>query len=62
MGCIFIEFCRTAKIITNDERKILDEKLDIRNSCSHPNNIKISESKATRFLEDLIDNILIKYI
>src|SRR3989304_6332686 len=55
---IFIELCRTASIITNDERKILVEKLDIRNSCAHPNPIKISESKATSYIEDLIDNIM----
>lgn len=37
----FIEICRSARIISNDVRKILDEKLGIRNSCAHPNNIKV---------------------
>jgi len=56
----FIELCRSAKIITQDQRKILDEKLGIRNSSAHPNGIKIHESKATNFIEDLIDNIILK--
>ena len=32
----FIEFCRSAKIISNDVRKILEQKLDTRNSSAHP--------------------------
>jgi hypothetical protein len=58
---IFIEICRSAKIITNDEKKLLDEKLGVRNSCSHPNTIVVPESKAASFIEDLIHNIVLKY-
>lgn len=32
----FIEICRAAGIISNDVRKILDQKLGTRNSCAHP--------------------------
>jgi len=56
----FIEICRSASIISKDIRKILDEKLGIRNTCAHPNDIKISESKATSFIEDLVENVLLK--
>lgn len=57
----FIELSRSANIISNDVRKILDEKLGTRNSAAHPSGIKISGHKATEFGLDLIDNVLLKY-
>ena len=57
----FIELCRSAGVISADVRKILDDKLGIRNSCAHPSGIKISQFKATEFLNDLIQNVVIKY-
>ena len=46
----FIELLRVAKIISNDTRKILDEKLAFRNTCAHPNTVIIKESKAISFI------------
>jgi hypothetical protein len=57
----FIELIRSAKIITNDVRKILDAKLGIRNSSAHPSAITISEVKTTDFVIDLVDNVILKY-
>lgn len=57
----FIEICRSANIISNDVRKILDEKRGIRNSCAHPNSIVVKEAKAINFVEDLIENIVTKF-
>lgn len=57
----FIEFCRVAKIISNDIRKILDTKLGIRNTFAHPSNLKVSETKAIEFIEDLVNNVILKY-
>lgn len=57
----FIELMRSAGIISNDVRKLLDEKLGIRNSAAHPSGIKFSGHKATEFALDLIENILLKY-
>lgn len=57
----FIEFARSAKIISKDIRKILDTKLGIRNTSAHPSAVKISEVKATDFIIDLVENIIIKY-
>lgn len=57
----FIEVCRSANIVTNDVRKILDEKLGTRNSCAHPSTITIGESKVVSFIEDLVDNVIAKY-
>lgn len=57
----FIEFLRTAGVISNDVRKILDTKLGIRNSSAHPSAIVISDVKATDFIIDLVENIIAKY-
>ncbi len=58
---IFIEVCRSANIINNDIRKILDEKIGIRNTCAHPSAIEIPKTKVVNFIEDLIENVIIKY-
>ena len=57
----FIELMRSEKIISNDIRKILDEKLGIRNSASHPSPITIEGHKATEFILDLVENVILKY-
>jgi len=57
----FIEFCRSAKIISNDVRKILDQKLQTRNSCAHPSGVKINQTKVIDFVEDLVENVVLKY-
>ena len=57
----FIEFCRVAKIISKDVRKILDQKLETRNSSAHPSGVKITKIKAIDFVEDLIENVVLKY-
>jgi hypothetical protein len=57
-----IELARAAQIISNDVRKILDAKLGIRNSSAHPSGVTISEVKATDFVMDLVENVLIKYV
>lgn len=56
-----IEICKSAGIISNDVRKILDAKLGIRNSFAHPSNITLPKSKALEFIEDLIENVILKY-
>jgi len=57
----FIEFCRQAKIISNDVRKILEQKLDTRNSCAHPSGVTINKTKVIDFVEDLVENVVLKY-
>lgn len=57
----FIEFLRSAKVVSNDVRKILDTKLGIRNSTAHPSAVTLSEVKATDFIIDLVDNVVLKY-
>lgn len=57
----FIELARSANVISNDVRKIMDDKLGVRNSAAHPSGIKISGHKATEYALDLINNVLLKY-
>jgi len=57
----FIEILRSASVVTKDVRKILDEKLGFRNTCAHPNDIVIPESKVVAAIEDLVYNVLLKY-
>lgn len=56
-----IELLRAAGIISNDVRKILEEKLGTRNSSAHPSGITIKRSKAIEFIDDLIENVVLKY-
>lgn len=57
----FIELCREAKIISNDVRKILDQKLETRNTCAHPSGVTISKTKVIDFVEDLVENVVLKF-
>jgi len=57
----FIEFLRSSGIISNDVRKILDQKLGIRNSAAHPSTVSFKQSKANEFFEDLLENVYKKY-
>lgn len=58
---VFIEVARSAGIISNDVRKILDEKLGIRNTFAHPCAVEIHDTKVINFIEDLVDNVITKY-
>jgi len=58
---VFIEVCRSARIISNDVKKILEEKLGIRNTCAHPSGVEIHRTKVVNFIEDLVDNVVVKY-
>ncbi len=57
----FIEIMRAANIINNDVRKILDQKLGTRNSYAHPTTLSLSPVKASEFVQDLINNVVLKY-
>lgn len=57
----FIELCRTGGIISNDVRKILEQKLGTRNSCAHPSGVTVNESKVIDFIDDLVENVILKF-
>ncbi|MDF2116685.1 hypothetical protein PY365_13945 [Roseiarcaceae bacterium H3SJ34-1] len=56
-----IELMRSSGVISNDVRKILDEKLSVRNSCAHPSGIVVKPSRVIDFVDDLIENVVLKY-
>jgi hypothetical protein len=58
---VFIEIAKSAGVITSDVRKILDEKLGIRNTCAHPSTVEIHRSKVVNFIEELVDNVIGKH-
>ena len=58
---ILIGLLRSAGVISNDVRKILDVKLGIRNTSAHPSAVLISQVKTTDFIIDLIQNVILKY-
>jgi hypothetical protein len=57
----FIELARSSGSISADVRKILDEKLGIRNTAAHPSNVAVSGHKATEFAMEILTNVLLKY-
>lgn len=57
----FIELLRAANIISNDVRKILDQKLGVRNSAAHPSAISFKKAKMLDFFEDLVENVVLKF-
>lgn len=57
----FILLMKSGNIISNDVRKLLDEKLGTRNSAAHPSGIEITGHKATEFALEIIKNVLLKY-
>jgi hypothetical protein len=57
----FIEISRAANILSNDVRKILDQKLGTRNSYAHPTTLTLTPVKASEFIQDLITNVVLKY-
>jgi hypothetical protein len=59
---IFLLFCRQAKIITSTIFKKLGSRLDDRNAAAHPSGVKITPKLAESYIDDLIENIVLKYI
>jgi len=54
----FIELLRASSIISKEQKKILDDKLDIRNSAAHPNATSFKEAKTATFIEELLNDIV----
>jgi len=57
----FLEFCREAKIITGTIFNKLKGRLDERNGAAHPSGVVIKPKATEVYIEDLVDNILLKY-
>lgn len=57
----FLEFCREAKIITGTVYNKLKGRLDERNGAAHPSGVTFKAKAAEVYIEDLADNVLLKY-
>lgn len=57
----FIDLCRQAKIISNDQRKILEKYLGARNTYAHPSSFIASEAMSIAMVDDLILNIISRF-
>lgn len=57
----FLQVCEDAGIIDKAEKKQLQQRLDLRNDCGHPNNLTIGEHQVASHLEFLLQNVYEKY-
>jgi hypothetical protein len=57
----FLLFCREAKIITSSMFNKLEGRLDERNSAAHPSGVKTTPKAAEVYIEDLIENVVVKF-
>lgn len=53
-----IQVCRAAGCISADMKKLLDEKLDKRNSAAHPSALVFGQAQAEAYIDDLVRNVL----
>jgi hypothetical protein len=57
-----IQICRSAGIVTGDIFKVLDEKLDKRNSAAHPSDLVITSLQAEAFIDELVRNVVLRFV
>lgn len=55
-----IQVAKSANIISNSVRKVLDEKLARRNIAAHPSAVGISSLTAEEYIIDLVNNVVLK--
>ncbi len=58
---MFLDLCKTAKIVSPDVRRILGTALGTRNSAAHPSGVVITRAKVAMAAEDLVLNVVLKY-
>lgn len=57
----FLEFCREAKIISGSVFNKLKNRLDERNAAAHPSGVKTTAKAAEAYIDDLVENVVMKY-
>jgi hypothetical protein len=55
-----IDVCSSAGLVSSGVYKILQEKLDRRNTAGHPSKVEVLQSKAEDTIEDLVTNVVLK--
>lgn len=56
----FLRVIRTCSIVTSSQLKILEKRLDERNSYAHPTDLELTDTITMAFIEDLIGNVILK--
>jgi hypothetical protein len=56
-----LQLCQDAGILHKAEKNILQERLDLRNQCGHPNPLQIAEHAVASHIEILMLNVYSKY-
>jgi len=56
----FLDLLKSTTIISKGRRKLLGEKLGIRNTYAHPTPLTLTDTKTISFIEDLINDIITK--
>lgn len=57
-----IETLDKAGLITSSLKRILNQKLELRNIAAHPSSIVLKEPAASDFILTLIDNVVLKFV
>ena len=55
-----IKICRTARLISGETLKTLDEKLGKRNTAAHPSSVIVGTATAEEVIFDLVENVMLK--
>lgn len=55
-----IQVCASANIVSSSLQKILSEKLARRNVAAHPSNVAVRQLQAEDFIQDLVENVVLK--
>ena len=56
----FLDILYSLNITSKNQKKLLKEKLDIRNTYAHPNTMTLTVNKTNSFIEDLVNDVIIK--
>jgi hypothetical protein len=56
-----LQLCQDAGILHKAEKKVLQDRLDLRNQCGHPNPLVIAEHAVASHIEILMLNVYSKY-
>ena len=56
-----LQICQDAGILHKAEKQVLEDRLNLRNQCGHPNPIEIGEHTVAHHIEVLMLNIYSKY-
>jgi hypothetical protein len=57
-----VVICRSAAIISGDVEKVLNQKLERRNSAAHPSTVAIEQLQAEEYVDDLVKNVVLKLV